>query len=476
VRFFYAPVRARAPEPANAAAGVDVDASLNWRPGRDVASHMVYFGTDADAVTNGTVSAETVTKHSYTPASLNFGTTYYWRVDEVNAVTYPGSVWNFTTNEYMVVDDFEGYTDQAGEEIFSTWIDGFTNGLSNSIVGYFTASGGTFGETAIIHSGKQSMPFEYNNVKTPYFSEAEREFSPAQDWTVHGADTLTLYFRGNPAAFAEAAGTITMSAGGVDIWNTADEFRFAYKPLNGDGTMVAKVESVGNSDPWAKAGVMIRESLDPGSRFAAVYATPGNGVRYQARLLNAAAAVSDTSAPATAEQIALKTPVWIKIERKGSSFNCYYSTDGVQWTSMVWNPQTINMGASVYIGLAVTSHNATATTTAEFSNVATTGSVAGTWQVQAIGVDQPANDAASLYVAVQDSAGKLKVVTHPDPAATTQASWQAWQIPLSEFNAGGVNLTRVKKLILGVGDRSKPTPDGAGQLFFDDIGVGHPVQ
>ena len=94
---------------------------------------------------------------------------------------------------------------------------------------------------------------------------------------------------------------------------------------------------------------------------------------------------------------------------------------------------------------------------------------------QAIGVDQPANDAASLYVAVQDSAGKLKVVTHPDPAATTQASWQAWQIPLSEFNAAGVNLTRVKKLILGVGDRSNPKPDGAGHLFIDDIGVGHPI-
>jgi regulation of enolase protein 1 (concanavalin A-like superfamily) len=253
----------------------------------------------------------------------------------------------------------------------------------------------------------------------------------------------------------------------------ADQFRFACKSLTGDGTLVAKVESVGNTDPWAKAGVMIRESLEPGSRFAAVYATPGNGVRYQARTLNAGTATSDTSV-ATTEQMALKTPVWIKVERKGSSFSCFYSTDGVKWTTMSWNPQTINMTTGpVYIGLAVTSHNATATTTAAFSNVSTTGTVTGSWQVRALGVAQPANDAAPLYVVVQDSAGKSKAITHPDPAATTLATWQQWRIPLSDLS--GIKLTAVKKLTIGVGDRASPKPDGAGKLFIDDIGVGHPA-
>ena len=141
---------------------------------------------------------------------------------------------------------------------------------------------------------------------------------------------------------------------------------------------------------------------------------------------------------------------------------------------MSWNPQTINMTAGpVYIGLAVTSHNATATTTAAFSNVSTTGTVTGSWQVRAIGVAQPANDAAPLYVIVQDSAGKNKAITHPDPAATTLATWQQWRIPLSDLS--GVKLTAVKKLIIGVGDRASPKPDGAGKLFIDDIGVGHPA-
>jgi hypothetical protein len=475
VRFFYVPVQARAPQPATSAKDVGVDTSLDWRPGRQAASHQVYFGTDANAVTNGTAAAKSVAEHSFVPDSLNFGTTYYWRVDEANAVTYPGSVWSFTTQEYAAVDDFESYTDKQGEEIFAAWIDGFTNGTNGSTVGYFTALGGTFAETVITHGGKQSMPFEYNNVKPPYYSEAERTFDTVQDWTVHGADTLVLYFRGNPAAFAEAAGTITMSGGGTDIWNTTDEFRFAFKSLTGDGTLIAKVESIVNTDPWAKCGVMIRESLDPGSRFAAVYATPGNGVRYQARTLNAGSGTSDTSV-ATPEQMALQTPVWIKVERKGSSFSCFYSTDGTNWTTMSWNPQTINMTTGpVYIGLAVTSHNATATTTGVFSNVSTTGNVTGPWQVQAIGVAQPANDAAPLYLVVQDSAGKSQTIVHPDPLATTLATWQAWRIPLSEVSAGGVKLTAVKKLILGVGDRANPKPDGAGKLYIDDIGVGHPV-
>ncbi len=475
VRFYYTPVSPRQPVPASGATGVNENVVLNWRAGREAASHQVYFGTDPNAVRSNTAPVKTVADHSFDPSPLEFGKTYYWKVAEVNEAAAPkvweGEVWSFSTREAFVVDDFESYTDAEGSRIYESWVDGWTNS-TGSTVGYVQAP---FAERTILHGGKQSMPLDYNNTKSPFYSEAERTFDAPQDWTVNGADTLTLYFRGNPTAFAESAGTITMSGGGTDIWNAADQFRFAFKQLNGDGTIIAKVESIDNTDTWAKCGVMIRESVDPGSRFAAVYATPGNGVRYQARLLNAGAATSDTSVATGTEQVTLKTPVWIKIERKGSSFSGFYSTDGTKWTSMPWNPQTINMTPSVQIGLAVTSHD-TGTATGVFSGIATTGNVTGSWQVQAIGVAQPANDAAPLYVVVQDSAGKNKVVTHPDPAATTLATWPAWRIPLSELSAGGVKLTAVKKLIIGVGDRSNPKADGAGKLFIDDIGVGHPVR
>jgi hypothetical protein len=74
-------------------------------------------------------------------------------------------------------------------------------------------------------------------------------------------------------------------------------------------------------------------------------------------------------------------------------------------------------------------------------------------------------------VVVQDSAGKSKVVTNPDATVTASATWQQWRIPLSSFT--GVNMAGVKKLTIGVGDRSNPKAGGAGMLYIDDIGFGH---
>ena len=129
VRFFYLPVQARMPQPAAAAKDVSVNASLDWRPGRDAASQNVYLGTDKAAVTNGTAPVQTVTNHGFTPGALDFGTTYYWKVDEVGAATYPGEVWKFTTEEYAVVDNFESYDDKDNR-IYDTWVDGLVNKTS----------------------------------------------------------------------------------------------------------------------------------------------------------------------------------------------------------------------------------------------------------------------------------------------------------------------------------------------------------
>ncbi len=476
VRFFYVPVSPRQPQPAPAAAGVDVDAVLSWRAGREAASHKVYLGTDPQAVTDGTAPAETVAGSFFDPGPLSLGTTYYWKVAEVNETETPdvweGGVWSFSTKQYTVVDDFEDYTDDEGARIYQTWIDGYATKASGSMIGYIEAP---FTEKTIIHGGKQSMPFEYNNVNVPYYSEGEREWDTAQDWTANGADTFTLFFRGNPIRFLEPApGSVTMSGGGADIWSTADEFRFAFKQLNGNGTLIARVESLDETDPWAKAGVMIRETLEPGARFAAVYATPGQGVRYQARLVTGGDATSDT-AIATDEQKALKIPIWIKIERTAANFSCFYSADGVKWTAMSWNPQSLNIFTTAYIGLAVTGHNTAAMATARFSNISISGTVTGAWAVQAIGPAQLTNDPAPVYVTVQDSAGKSRTISHPDPSATLLSTWQEWRIPLSELSAGGVKMTAVKKLVIGVGDREDPKPAGAGLLCIDDIGVGHPA-
>jgi len=462
VRFFYVPVEARAPQPAQNAEGVAVDSALDWRPGREATSHQVVFGTDKAAVADGTATSKTVTEHGFTPGALDFGTLYYWKVDEVGAATYPGSIWSFTTQQFAVVDDFEAYTDKEGSRIYESWIDGWTNS-TGSVVGYLQAP---FAETVVIHGGKQAMPFEYNNIKTPYYSEAQRTFDTTMDWTISGATTLALWYRGYPPGFADKGGNaFSVSSAGTDIWNNGDEFRFAYKQLSGNGSITAKVDSLVNTNVWAKAGLMIRESLEPGARHAMCVITPGSGASFQRREITGGASTSNDAA-------GLAIPYWVRITRTGNAFKAERSPDGKTWTQ-IGADLNIAMTANAYVGLAVTSHSAGVYTTAEFSNVTTAGTVTGQWKDLSIGVTQWSNGAAPLYVTVEDKAGKTKTVASGNAAATTASDWTEWRIPLSDL--AGINLAAVKKVTVGVGDKANPKAGAAGMLYIDDIQFGKPI-
>jgi hypothetical protein len=271
------------PAPADGAndASPDPNASLNWWAGMNATGHHVFFGDSREAVEAGAPQTDegTITDTTFTPGPLDPLTTYYWRVDEigVGGTVTTGPVWSFTT--FLSVDDFESYTDDPDEEIFSTWIDGYGTGLNGSMVGYAQAP---FTEQKIVHGGKQSMPFDYNNAIAPYYSEAEREWATVQNWTGVGVDTLQLFVRGNAA-----------------------------------------------------------------------------------------------------------------------------------------------------------------------------------------------NGLGALYVAVEDSTGKVAVAVHPDASVVRMGtSWTQWNVPLSSL--AGVNLGKVKKLYLGVGDRDHPVPDGSGRIYLDDIRLTKP--
>ncbi len=223
VRFMFIPAQARQPQPADGAADVAIDTALSWRAGREAVSHNVYLGTAADAATlAGTVSAA-----AFVPSDLEFGTTYYWMVEEVNEAddvpVWASVLWSFTTAEFAVVDDFERYNDDvdAKTTIFDTWLDGWVNN-TGSTVGYLNAP---FAERTIVHGGRQSMPLKYDNSASPFYSEAERIFDSAQDWTVGGGDSLRLYFRGDATNSAQmlyitledhAGHTATVSNGDPD--------------------------------------------------------------------------------------------------------------------------------------------------------------------------------------------------------------------------------------------------------------------
>jgi len=249
---------------------------LTWLPGQTTIKHHVYFGDSADAVRQGAADTDKgeVKDPNFVPGALESLTTYYWRVDEtpVAGAARTGPVWTFTT--CLSVDDFEGYTDDEGSRIYETWVDGWTNG-TGSTVGNTQAP---FAEQKIVHGGKQAMPMDYNNINSPFYSEAEQEFSPVQDWTANNASTLVLYVRG-------------------------------------------------------RAG----------------------------------------------------------------------------------------------------------------------------------------NAAAQVYVALEDASKHVGVATHSDKAVTSVTQWTQWKIPLSSF--AGVNLAKVKKVYIGVGDRNTPAAGGTGRIFVDDIEV-----
>ena len=208
VRFLYVPVWAREPSPDSGATDVDVDAILSFRAGREAARHDVYLSTDEQAVIDGTAPVATVTEASYA-SSLDLASTYYWRVDEVNdaetPTTWQGDIWNFSTQEYLVVDDFESYNDiPAGEEgsnlVYVTWIDGFDNPSANgSTMGYTEAFQPSM-ETSIVHDGSQSVPLFYDNTTAAYSEVTANvaDLQAGQDWTRHGIKALTLRFSGDP--------------------------------------------------------------------------------------------------------------------------------------------------------------------------------------------------------------------------------------------------------------------------------------
>ncbi len=200
VRFFYVPLQGYRPDPADGAAGVHIETTLSWRPGREATSHEVYLGADANAVAEGAVTPATVTDHSYTPPAMDLGALYYWKVDEVgDSGTCEGNLWNFTTQEFLVVDDFESYGDDmdADDAVFQTWLDGYDDAANGSIVGIDPAVNGTFCETTLVHGGRQAMPLFYDNSGPATYAEAKRTFDDAQDWTTRGIKSLSLYFRGN---------------------------------------------------------------------------------------------------------------------------------------------------------------------------------------------------------------------------------------------------------------------------------------
>lgn len=458
---------------------------LIWREGETVVRHDVYFGSSFSDVKNADTSDATGIYRGrqnniiYTvPETLELGQSYYWRIDEVeadNATVIKGKVWSFTIAAFLTLDDFEDY-DADDNQIWFAWHDGFGYGEPGAALykpgngtGSEIGDGSTdsFTEELIVHDGRQSMPYSYNNNKQGYmkYSEATKTLTETRDWTEQGFNTLSLWFRGHSAYMGgfveEPIGTYTITGGGADIWDKSDQFHFAWQELSGAGEIIAKVESVENTNDWAKAGIMIRDSLDPDSVFAMVAVTPGNGVWFGRRTAD------DTASDAQAD---ITAPQWVKIERTiGGLVRSFYSADGSSWTQLGFS--AINMNTPMYIGLAVTSHNSGVVCEAVFSNLTSDGT--GPWTDQDIGM--LSNEAEPMYVTIANNNGTTATVSHEDTNATLISSWTEWNIDLKDFSDQGVDLTDINSISIGFGDKVNPQAGASGKMFFDDIRLYRPA-
>jgi hypothetical protein len=162
--------------------------------------------------------------------------------------------------------------------------------------------------------------------------------------------------------YQENGGTISVSGSGSDIWYAADQFNYAYRSLTGDGEIIARVTSQTNTDGWAKAGPMIRQSLTASSAHAMIQMTGGNGVQFQYRVSDGAGMAASPGGSGSVP------PRWLRLVRQGNQLQGYEAPDGNTWTP-VGSVTIPSMPNTVFIGFAVTSHNSPVLGTATFDNV-----------------------------------------------------------------------------------------------------------
>jgi hypothetical protein len=201
IKFLVIPTRAAVPSPANNATNVDVDSILSWKAGRGAAVHKIYISSDEDSVINRNSNIKSETTSPNYSIALDLGSTYYWRVDEVNEAEeytiWDGPVWKFSTQQFILIDGFEtGYgNDTTTDAVFLTWKDGAELGDSSN-GSYMGRKSEPYLQT-INHSGGHSAPMQYDNTSLSY-SEVKAETSKllnGPDWSLGNPEALVIWFR-----------------------------------------------------------------------------------------------------------------------------------------------------------------------------------------------------------------------------------------------------------------------------------------
>jgi regulation of enolase protein 1 (concanavalin A-like superfamily) len=239
-----------------------------------------------------------------------------------------------------------------------------------------------------------------------------------------------------------AGGQYTINAGGLDIWNTSDQFQYVYQPVSGDVEIIARVNGLGAAHAWSKSGVMIRETLAANSRHAYAMVSVANGYAFQRRIDTGGYSVNTSGWAGT-------TPVWLRLVRTGHRLDAYRSANGTTWTQM--GSDTVAMASQVYVGIAVTSHNATVGTTSIVDNLTIKSSSSPNTQPPTVALTAPTAGASftapatiTVSATASDPENRLSHVTFyagttqiaSDTTAPFSATWSS--VPAGTYSVTAV--------------------------------------
>jgi len=261
----------------------------------------------------------------------------------------------------------------------ATLLDGGGVGLANATVNFTVTSGPNAGQSvSAVTDNTGQASFTYTDTAPgtdivvasvttaytvgPFLSNQTSVLwtnDPTQVWS--GADIGSPALAGSDSL---SNGIWTVAGSGTDIGGTADQFHFVWQPLASDGGISAQVLTQTNTNSRARAGVMLRQSTDPGAPFYAVVVTPGNGIFVLDRTKQGAGVH-------TLINLAGTVPVYLQVQRTGTTYTASTSSDGVTWTPIVGSSVTLGPTGTWLAGMAVTSHTTAKVSTATFGAVST---------------------------------------------------------------------------------------------------------
>ena len=542
--FTVAPNTAYDPNPRNGDKWIDPNATLTWSPNLMAVSHDLYFGTDQAAVAarDPSVFKGSLATTSFEAGSLAANTTYYWAVDEVADVTYPGDLWSFTTSggpgggvqgEYFAntsrnivgaptltrIDpdiDFnwgnDGPAASVGTDYFSArWTADLEIAVADTYTFITTSDDGArlwLNDKLIVNgwvdqgtTDHASRPLKLDPGVYPLRMEYYEFTGGAVAQLSWQTPTMARQIiPGGPLqppvharAFYPANGDVNVPQNVTFLWTAGDK-AVTHDVYFGQDKAAVAAATPADTGVYQSSQVQANTSFNPGPL--------QGGQTYYWRVDEVNDAAADSSWKGTVWSFTTATFLIVDnfesytndspnrlfqawIDGMGFSEDEYFPAgDPGNGSSSTVGHDIWSLGTS-YSTIAETGtvHNGRQSMPMDYNNVnppyyseaVRTWKTAQNWTTD--GADtlvlyvhgKTGNQAARLYVALEDNSGKPAVVAYADDTAVTSPNWIEWKIPLSSFT--GVKAAAVKKMYIGVGSRDKPVKGGAGTIFVDDIKV-----